>query len=107
MPDRHRNPVTYVADPVEQRTCACGCDGPVTGGRVFLPGHDQRAIHERIARQWGDTLGSLRDSTTSPAPDDHRTRVVPCKVRRRTTMIRKIHGMTLAISGEQRPDMSR
>ncbi len=21
-----------------------------------LPGHDQRAVHERIARQWGDTL---------------------------------------------------
>ncbi|WP_433351582.1 hypothetical protein ACQP25_00900 [Microtetraspora malaysiensis] len=60
MPDRHRNPVTYVDDPVDQqRTCACGCDGAVTGPRVFLPGHDQRAIHERIARQWGDTLGFL------------------------------------------------
>jgi hypothetical protein len=59
MPDRHRNPVTYVADPVDQRTCACGCGGRVTGGRVFLPGHDQRAVHERIARQWGDTLGFI------------------------------------------------
>lgn len=56
MPDRHRNPVTYADDPVDQRTCACGCGGVVTGGRVFLPGHDQRAVHERIARQWGDTL---------------------------------------------------
>lgn len=59
MPDRHRNPVTYVADPVDQRTCACSCGGRVTGGRVFLPGHDQRAVHERIARQWGDTLGFI------------------------------------------------
>jgi translation initiation factor 1 (eIF-1/SUI1) len=37
----------------------CGCGGRVTGGRVFLPGHDQRAVHERIARQWGDTLGFI------------------------------------------------
>jgi hypothetical protein len=59
MPDRHRNPVTYVADPVDQRTCACGCGGRVTGGRMFMPGHDQRAVHERIARQWGDTLGFI------------------------------------------------
>jgi hypothetical protein len=33
--------------------------GTVSGGRVFLPGHDQRAVHERIARQWGDTLGFI------------------------------------------------
>jgi hypothetical protein len=60
MPDRHRNPVTYVDDPVDHwRTCACGCGGQVTGARVFLPGHDQRAVHERIARQWGDTLGFI------------------------------------------------
>ncbi|MEJ5915941.1 hypothetical protein WDV86_16050, partial [Pseudokineococcus sp. 1T1Z-3] len=38
-------------------TCACGCGGEVAGHRAFLPGHDQRAIHERIARQWGNTLG--------------------------------------------------
>ena len=59
MPDRHRNPVTYVEDPIDQRTCGCGCGGPVSGGRIFLPGHDQRAVHERIARQWGDTLGFI------------------------------------------------
>jgi hypothetical protein len=60
MPDRHRNPVTYVDDPVDHwRTCACGCGGQVTGARTFLSGHDQRAVHERIARQWGDTLGFI------------------------------------------------
>jgi hypothetical protein len=31
----------------------------VVGGRLFLPGHDQRAIPERIARRWGDTLGFI------------------------------------------------
>lgn len=60
--DRFRNPVTYVDDhPLDQpRTCACGCDGVVTGIRQFLPGHDQRAIHDRIAAQWGNTVGFIR-----------------------------------------------
>lgn len=26
---------------------------------ALRPGHDQRAVHERIARQWGDTLGFI------------------------------------------------
>lgn len=52
--DGHRNPVTYT--PREERTCGCGCGGNVSGQRSFLPGHDQRAIHERIAKQWGTTL---------------------------------------------------
>jgi hypothetical protein len=43
----------------------------------LLPGHGQRAIHERIAREWGttlgfvewfdDTYGNLRDSAGSKA----------------------------------------
>jgi hypothetical protein len=54
----HRNPVTYGRDLHEEMTtCACGCLGDVAGNRVFLPGHDQRAIHARIAKQWGTTLG--------------------------------------------------
>ncbi|SDQ67650.1 hypothetical protein [Arthrobacter crystallopoietes] len=58
--DEHRNPVTYFEDPMGgARTCACGCDGTVPGHRAFLPGHDQRAVHERITRQWGSTLGFI------------------------------------------------
>ena len=53
--DGHRNPVTYPSGGV--RTCACGCGGVVAGNRVFFPGHDQRAIHDRIAQEWGTTLG--------------------------------------------------
>ena len=52
--DGHRNPVTYPSAGV--RTCACGCGVDVVGSRVFLPGHDQRAIHDRIAQEWGTTL---------------------------------------------------
>jgi hypothetical protein len=59
--DSHRNPVTYIADdPGEHiRRCACGCGEPTAGRAHFLPGHDQKAIHERIARQWGDTVGFI------------------------------------------------
>lgn len=58
--DSHRNPVTYIEDPPDvARTCACGCGAPVTGVRVFLPGHDQRAVHERITRQWGSSLAFI------------------------------------------------
>lgn len=52
--DHHRNPVTY--PPTQLRSCGCGCGGDVSGQRSFLPGHDQRAIHERIAKEWGTTL---------------------------------------------------
>jgi hypothetical protein len=64
--DGHRNPVTYAPDPGhESKTCACGCGEPISGARHFVPGHDQRAIHDRISRQWGDTLGFIEwfDST--------------------------------------------
>ena len=58
--DGHRNPVTYLSDPdAGDPACACGCGAPVSGNRSFLPGHDQRAVHERIARQWGSTLAFM------------------------------------------------
>jgi hypothetical protein len=31
----------------------------VTKARAFLPGHDQRAIHVRIVKAWGDTLSFM------------------------------------------------
>lgn len=60
-----RNPVSYIDDPeprpaAEPGSCACGCGTPVLTGKSFVPGHDQRAVHERIAKQWGDTLGFIR-----------------------------------------------
>ena len=59
--DAHRNPVTYIDDAAGEsaRVCACGCGEAIAATRVFLPGHDQKAIHERINRQWGSTLGFI------------------------------------------------
>jgi hypothetical protein len=58
--------VSYIDDPeprhpAEPGTCACGCGTPVLTGKSSVPGHDQRAVHERIAKakQWGDTLGFI------------------------------------------------
>lgn len=52
--DTNRNPVTYFDDSVSaSRTCACGCGTRVFGQRQWVPGHDQRAVTECIARQWG------------------------------------------------------
>ena len=50
-----RNPVTYFDDDVDGQPCRCGCGGSVTGGD-FLPGHDQRAIHDRISQ-----IGTVAD----------------------------------------------
>jgi hypothetical protein len=48
-----RNPVRYFEDPefdsAVGKLCRCGCGESTTAGD-FVPGHDQRAIHERIAR---------------------------------------------------------
>jgi hypothetical protein len=74
--DHHRNPVTYLE---AARRCGCGCGGEVTGNRMFRAGHDQRAIHSRIAQQWGTTLqfidwfdrtyGTSSAEKSSAAPD--------------------------------------
>jgi hypothetical protein len=53
-----QNPITYFDSPLERRTCACNCGTPISRGD-FLPGHDQRAIHERIAQ-----VGTVRDFIT-------------------------------------------
>lgn len=58
--DSHRNPVSYLDDPTSSPSiCACGCGGPIPGHRIFVPGHDQRAVHDRITRQWGNTLAFI------------------------------------------------
>jgi hypothetical protein len=49
-----RNPVRYLTDDAHDLgDCLCGCGGKVKG--FFLPGHDQRAIHERVSK-----LGSVK-----------------------------------------------
>ena len=69
--DSHRNPVTYITEPTAgDPTCACGCEAPVAGHRSFLPGHDQRAVHDRIASQWGNTLAFI-DWFDDTYPEGH------------------------------------
>lgn len=59
-PDDFRNPTTYFKDPESgPSTCACGCGEAVPANRSFLPGHDQKAVHARITKQWGGTLGFI------------------------------------------------
>ena len=59
--DSFRNPITYLEDPggSQLHTCACGCATPIAQPRTFAPGHDQKAVHERITRQWGSTLSFI------------------------------------------------
>ena len=59
-PDTHRNPVTYPPDPRRtEARCSCGCGMPVSERAHFIPGHDQRAVHARIAAQWGTVAAFL------------------------------------------------
>ncbi|RJK92521.1 hypothetical protein [Vallicoccus soli] len=45
-----RNPITYVPDPrFDLRVCSCGCGEPIPRGD-WVPGHDQKALHKRIAQ---------------------------------------------------------
>jgi hypothetical protein len=44
-----RNPVTYIETDEDLRRCACGCRAEVSHG-PFVSGHDQRALHERVAK---------------------------------------------------------
>ncbi len=67
-----QNPVAYCTLPEEQqfvqRPCACGCDKLTD--RDFPPGHDVRAMQQRVSDhfdglRWSSSSGS---TTCSPAP---------------------------------------
>ncbi len=52
-----RNPVTYFEPETGQRTCRCGCETELPpGSGQFVPGHDQRALHARVAQ-----IGTVAD----------------------------------------------
>ncbi|MFJ5785480.1 hypothetical protein [Streptomyces hydrogenans] len=50
-----RNPITYFDSPHDTRLCGCGCGEAVAGG-WFLSGHDQKALHARVAK-----VGTVRE----------------------------------------------
>ncbi len=55
-----RFPVLYLADPVDEATCRCGCGATVSRGE-WLQGHDQRAIHDRIRADFGGSVSRFID----------------------------------------------
>jgi hypothetical protein len=68
-----RNPITYFESEYAARVCGCGCGAEVTLGH-FLSGHDQKALHDRVAKigtvhdfiLWFDEIHeSLQDATPS------------------------------------------
>jgi len=50
-----RNPITYFESEFAARVCGCGCGAEVNLG-YFLPGHDQKALHDRVAK-----IGTVHD----------------------------------------------
>ncbi|MEU9379466.1 hypothetical protein AB0D38_00035 [Streptomyces sp. NPDC048279] len=50
---KSQNPVQYVGSPFDRTLCACGCGSETPSGRNFIAGHDQKAIHTRIAKVGG------------------------------------------------------
>jgi len=65
-----RNPVTYERAAGDRVLCACGCGTEISSRRAFVAGHDQKAIHERIKAEWGNTPGFVDwfDDTYGPLP---------------------------------------
>jgi hypothetical protein len=56
VPRPSRNPIHYLPDATGS-PCRCGCGEIVRG--TWVHGHDQRAIHERIARDFGGEIASF------------------------------------------------
>ncbi|WP_344449738.1 hypothetical protein [Actinocorallia aurantiaca] len=71
--DAVRNPITYFESEHASRACGCGCGAEVKLGH-FLPGHDQKALHDRVARigtvhefiHWFDDIMESRQAENGP-----------------------------------------
>jgi len=53
-----RNPIGYLDDDTET-PCRCGCGE--SAKNLWLPGHDQRAIHDRIRRDFDGDVAAFID----------------------------------------------
>jgi hypothetical protein len=51
-----RNPIHYIESPFDLSECRCGCGEQTRAD--FMPGHDQRAIHDRVGN-FGSVAGFL------------------------------------------------
>lgn len=50
---RSQNPIQYIDSPFDRTECACGCGTANPPGRTFVAGHDQKALHRRVAKVGG------------------------------------------------------
>lgn len=55
-----RNPVRYLPDNDADSVCLCGCGTELPTGRRWVPGHDQRALHDRVTEGWGSVERFVR-----------------------------------------------
>lgn len=55
-----RNPVRYLPDDAADSICLCGCGAELSRGRRWVPGHDQRALHDRVTQGWGSVERFIR-----------------------------------------------
>lgn len=53
-----RNPVHYMPD--IETVCLCGCGIVLASARRWAPGHDQRALHDRVRAKWGSIEEFIR-----------------------------------------------
>jgi hypothetical protein len=74
-----RNPVSYVDTDEDLQRCQCGCGAQVSHG-PFVSGHDQRALHERVAKigtvaqflRWFDQIYQGHGQAVSSVPPELR-----------------------------------
>lgn len=59
-----------------QHKCKCGCGNLVTGPGLWLPGHDHKAVHQRIHRDHGSVAEFIDwyDATHKAKPRQRATR---------------------------------
>jgi hypothetical protein len=55
-----RFPVLYLPDEVDEGLCRCGCGETVSRGE-WVQGHDQRAIHARIRKDFNGSVSKFID----------------------------------------------
>jgi NAD(P)-dependent dehydrogenase (short-subunit alcohol dehydrogenase family) len=63
-----RSPTSTIALSTGRGRAAAGAAESSLAPRQFLPGHDERAIHDRISEQWGSTMGFIRWSCRAGNP---------------------------------------
>jgi hypothetical protein len=75
-----QNPIAYARNLPEEegfllRDCLCGCGAQMR--RAFAPGHDQRAINDRVARYFGGSAAAFIQWIDANTPEPGGIRKTP------------------------------